>query len=95
MKTQDFEELLESVRQAGKIKRGEMQASRRFVMAEPDVAVIRKKYEMSQESFASLMGISVATLQNWEQGRRKPHGPARVLLTIVDRQPEAILAALK
>lgn len=95
MKTQDFEELLESVRQAGKIKRGEMQASRRFVMDEPDVAVIRQKYEMSQESFSSLMGISVATLRNWEQGRRKPHGPAKVLLTIADRQPDAILAALK
>jgi putative transcriptional regulator len=94
MKNHDFEELLESVRQAGKIKRGEMQASRRFVLDEPDVAVIRQKYEMSQESFASLMGISVSTLQNWEQGRRKPHGPARVLLTIADRQPEAILAAL-
>jgi putative transcriptional regulator len=94
MNNHDFEELLESVRQAGKIKRGEMQASRRFVLDEPDVAVIRQKYEMSQESFASLMGISVSTLQNWEQGRRKPHGPARVLLTIADRQPEAILAAL-
>jgi putative transcriptional regulator len=94
MNTQDFEELLESVRQAGKIKRGEMPASRRFVMDEPDVAVIRQKYGMSQEAFASLMGISVATLRNWEQGRRKPQGPAKVLLTIAARQPDAILAAL-
>lgn len=94
MKPQDFEELLESVRQAGKIKRGEMPASRRFVMDEPDAAVIRQKYGMSQEAFASLMGISVATLRNWEQGRRKPQGPAKVLLTIAARQPEAILAAL-
>lgn len=95
MKTQEFEELLESVRQAGKIKRGEMQASRRFVMNEPDVSSIRHKYDMSQDAFAALMGISVATLRNWEQGRRKPQGPAKVLLTIADRQPAAILEALK
>jgi len=94
MNTTDFEDLKESIRQAGRIRRGEMQASRRFVIDEPDVAVIRRKYDMSQEAFAALMGISVATLRNWEQGRRKPHGPAKVLLTIADRQPAAILEAL-
>lgn len=94
MNTHDFNELTESIRQAGQIRRGHMQASRRFVLDEPDVAVIRHKYGMSQEAFASLMGIRVATLRNWEQGRRKPHGPAKVLLTIADRQPDAILAAL-
>jgi putative transcriptional regulator len=94
MNTHDFNELTESIRQAGQIRRGEMNASRRFVLEEPDVAVIRQKYGMSQEAFASLMGIRVATLRNWEQGRRKPHGPAKVLLTIADRQPDAILAAL-
>ena len=44
-----------------------------------------------QDKFASLMGISVATLRNWEQGRRKPEGPARVLLRVASKHPEAIL----
>lgn len=95
MNTTDFSDLKQSIRQAGKIKRGEMQASRRFVIEEPNVSDIRHKYDMSQDAFAALMGISVATLRNWEQGRRKPHGPAKVLLTIADRQPAAILEALK
>ena len=56
---------------------------------------LRSKLGMSQGSFAARFGISPATLRNWEQGRRSPEGPARVLLTIIDREPEAVRRALR
>jgi len=80
-----------SVRQGGAILRGETKPSRAYSLEEPDVASIRKGYALSQEQFASLLGISVRTLQNWEQGRREPHGPAKVLLRVAARHPEAVL----
>jgi putative transcriptional regulator len=58
------------------------------------VSVIRKQLGLSQEQFAALMGVSVATLRNWEQGRREPHGPARSLLLVASREPAAVLKAL-
>ena len=91
MKDDLFQELLESVREGGQISRGERAPSRKFVIEEPDVASIRKRYRLSQPKFASLLGISTKTLQNWEQRRRKPEGPARVLLQVAARHPEAIL----
>ena len=60
-----------------------------------DVKGVRSKLGMSQGSFAVQFGISTATLRNWEQGRRAPEGPARVLLTIIDREPEAVRRALR
>ena len=59
-----------------------------------EVPAIRKELGLSQEQFAGLMGVSVATLRNWEQGRREPHGPARSLLLVASREPEAVLKAL-
>ena len=94
MRQQDFGELVKSVREAGRIKRGEMAASRRFVFRPDDIRVIRAKLGLSQAEFALLFGVSVATLQNWEQGRRQPEGPARALLRIAAKNPEALLEAL-
>jgi putative transcriptional regulator len=88
-----FEELIESVRQAGAIMRGEMKPSRVFVSEEIDVSALRARFGLSQPRFAALLGISVGTLRNWEQGRRRPEGPARVLLRIAASNPEAVLAA--
>lgn len=85
-----FEELLESVREGGAILRGEKEASRTFVMQTPNVKQIRERYELSQTEFAALLGISVKTLQNWEQGRRNPRGAARVLLQVAAKHPEAV-----
>ena len=90
MKKELFEELLGSVRQGGAILRGEREPSRVFEFAEPDVRAVREHYGLSQEKFASLMGISVGTLRNWEQGRRRPKGPARVLLRVAAKYPEAV-----
>ncbi len=90
-----FEELLESVRQGGAILRGELEPARTFELSEPDVCAIRSRFGLSQEKFASLIGISVATLRNWEQGRRKPEGAARVLLRVAAQHPEAVLDVVR
>jgi putative transcriptional regulator len=91
MKEQLFNELLESVTQGGKILKGKSAPSREFNYSIPDVKAIREKYGLSQSKFAKLLGISPATLRNWEQGRRRPEGPARILLFIADKHPEAVL----
>jgi len=91
MKKELFEELLESVREGSAILRGERKPSRAFRIDEPDVKAVREQYGLSQAKFAALMGISVGTLRNWEQGRRQPEGSARVLLRVVARHPEAVL----
>jgi putative transcriptional regulator len=85
-----FEELMDSVREGGAILRGEKEASRMFVVETPDVKEIREKYQLSQTEFTALLGISVKTLQNWEQGRRNPRGAARVLLQVAAKHPEAV-----
>ena len=91
MKKELFEQLLESVREGGAILRGEKRPSRVFTFGEPNVRLLRERYGLSQAKFSALMGISVATLRNWEQGRRTPEGSARVLLRVVEKHPEAVL----
>jgi putative transcriptional regulator len=59
-----------------------------------NVKRVRRKLGMSQNDFAEQFGISAATVRNWEQGRRQPEGPARVLLTIIDREPAAVQRVL-
>lgn len=94
MKKKAFEDLVESVREAGRIRRGEAAPSRRFAFKVAEVARIRRGLGLSQPEFASLIGVSVATLRNWEQGRRRPVGPARALLRIAATHPDAVLDAL-
>jgi putative transcriptional regulator len=60
-----------------------------------DVPAIRKTLGLSQPEFARFMGVSVATLRNWEQERREPQGPARSLLLVAKKQPEAVINAFK
>jgi putative transcriptional regulator len=91
VKKELFDELLASVRQGGEILRRERKPSRVFSRNEPDPRKIRELYGLSQEKFACLMGISVATLRSWEQGRRSPEGPAKVLLRVAAMHPEAVL----
>jgi putative transcriptional regulator len=94
MKGEDFEELLDSVREAGGILRGDRRPSREFAFSAEDVQAIRRKLKKSQDEFALMIGVSVATLRNWEQGRRQPHGPARALLKIAAENPKAVEKAL-
>lgn len=94
MKDEIFSELLESVKEMDKIAKGEKKASRRFTFKEPEVKNIREKMGLSQTHFAQLIGVSKRTLENWEQGRRHPTGPARALLKIVESDPKSALQAL-
>jgi putative transcriptional regulator len=92
-----FEQLLESVRevkeiQAGRRKPARVTRAEDVLKTGPDVAALRASFGLSQAKFAALLGISVNTLQNWEQGRRQPEGPARVLLRVAAAHPEALLS---
>lgn len=95
MKAQLFEELAASVREGGAVLRGRRKASRAFEVSSSDIRSLRERFGLSQPKFAALLGVSVATLRNWEQGRRRPEGSARVLLRVVDRHPEAVLAVAR
>ena len=94
MDDSDFQKLCESIKQAGEIMQGKRKPSRTFAHADPDPRAIRKRLGLSQSRFAAIIGVSVRTLQNWEQGRRQPEGPAKALLRVVDKDPEAVLHAL-
>jgi putative transcriptional regulator len=94
MKKKDFDNLVASIQEAGRIRRGEAEASRVTEIAPVDVKAIRRRLGKSQAEFARMIGVSVATLQNWEQGRRRPEGPARALLKVAAANPKAVAAAL-
>lgn len=94
MKKKDFDKLVASVKQAGKIKRGKLKPSRVFRFKPADIKAIREKLGVSQSEFALMIGVSVSTLQNWEQGRRQPDGPARALLKVAAENPQAVAEAL-
>lgn len=75
--------------------KNEKTPSRRFTFDRLDIRHIREKYNFTQEQFAIMLGISVRTLRNWEEGRRVPEGPAMVLLRVADKNPKAILDAVR
>jgi putative transcriptional regulator len=101
-----FGELISSIREAGKIARNKAKAKRvhvysaqkiremqrRFKPAE--IVKVRHQLKMSQAEFAGVMLIRKTTLQSWEQGRRQPEGPALVLITVMRKNPQAVIAAL-
>jgi putative transcriptional regulator len=94
MKKQMFEELLSSVREAGAILRGRKKPARRSAIRSSGVRVIRERTSLSQSEFAHLIGVSVKTLQNWEQDRRRPTGPAAALLSIIEHDPALAVKAI-
>ncbi|HEV8539662.1 MAG TPA: NadS family protein [Nitrospiraceae bacterium] len=94
MKKAAFQELLTSVRQAGRIRRGTLKASRTIEFRPADVKAVRAKMGASQTEFALMIGVSVATLRNWEQRRRTPDGPALALLRVASKNPKAVADAL-
>jgi len=94
MKDAAFQELLVSVQQAGQIRRGTRRASQTTTFDPADVQAVRVTLGASQAEFALMIGVSVATLRNWEQGRRTPDGPALALLRVAARNPKAVIEAL-
>jgi putative transcriptional regulator len=89
-----FEELLDSVREGGAILRGQKRSARRVVIGASGVRTIRERTKLSQSEFARLIGVSVKTLQNWEQDRRRPAGPAAALLKIIAHEPQLAVRAI-
>jgi len=67
----------------------------RVKVPEPDVAAIRAKTGLSQAEFARSIGVAVGTLRGWEQGRRHPEGPARVLLALIEKRPRVVQDELR
>lgn len=89
-----FDELTLSIKEAGQIIRGKRRPARRQRIEPLDVKAVREQTGLSQTRFALLIGVSIKTLQNWEQGRRTPHGPAMSLLRIVKNDPRSAMRAL-
>ena len=95
MDKEHFDQLVKAVRQmnrhmAGKVVRGVKTTE----FAEPNVRAIREAAKISQSQFAKLIGVNLRTLQNWEQSRTRPSGPARLLLKIVAFDPKSAIEAL-
>lgn len=95
MNEKQFAELNDAVRLMARHLRGEKVAGMRVTeVPEPDVKAIREAANVSQSDFARLIGINLRTLQNWEQRRSRPTGPARALLKIVASNPRSAIKAL-
>ena len=86
-------EILEGLREMKAHMRGEVKLRRHAVqpLTGKDAKRIRERLQLSQLEFCTLLGVSIRTLQEWEQERRDPRGPAQALLRIADRHPEALL----
>lgn len=84
-------EILEGIREIKAHKAGKRHLRTRKLSEPSSPQEIRKQLGLSQEAFAGLIGVSTRTLQDWEQGRRKPQGPAKALLRIVEKHPEVLL----
>ena len=94
MSSKLFKELSESIKEAGKIRRGKAKPSRVFKYDAIDIRKLRESVDVSQSQFARMIGVSKGTLQNWEQGRRQPRGPAKALLRVFEKDPKAVVRAL-
>lgn len=81
-------EILDGIKEIKKHKKGKVQLKTATLSEPSPTQVIRKKLALSQASFAALMGVSIRTIQDWEQGRRSPKGPAKSLLRVAEQHPE-------
>ena len=85
------QEILDSLKEIKAHKSGGRKKLVTRKLKDPSPAnVIREKLELSQDAFASLMGVSIRTVQDWEQGRRQPQGPAKSLLRVAEQHPEVL-----
>ncbi len=90
-----FASIEKGLREAIAHARGEQRARvHEIEVPEPDVRAIRARTGLSQAEFARSIGVKKATLVNWEQGRRRPEGPARVLLALIARDPDIVQRTL-
>lgn len=94
MEKELFDKLVESMQQMNEIVDGERSPSREFVVDTLKVKEIRARTGLSQAKFCQLIDVKLATLRNWEQGRRSPTGPAKALLKAISNDPAHVLSAL-
>ena len=85
------QEILEGIKEIKGFKKGEIKLIARTLNEPSPAKTIRKRLNLSQSAFASLMGVSPRTIQDWEQGRRTPQGPAKSLLRIAEQHPEIFI----
>ena len=85
------QEILDGIREIKEYKLGKKVLRARSLKAPSSPQVIRQRLKLSQSAFAGLMGVSLRTVQDWEQGRRKPSGPAVALLRIAEQKPDVFL----
>jgi putative transcriptional regulator len=98
MSKQAFEGIMEGLQDALAYAKGDRSAAARVVkrsVKPADIKTPRKNIGLSRDAFARAFGLSAATLRKWENGEREPTGAARVLLTIICREPEAALRAIR
>ena len=84
-------EILEGIREIKDFKAGKADLRTRKLTTPSSPKEIRRRLKLSQAVFAGLMGVSLRTVQDWEQGRREPSGPAKSLLRIAEQHPEVFL----
>jgi putative transcriptional regulator len=96
MSKKAFEKIAAGLTDAVAIAKGEADPAtyRVHVSADVNVAKIRKSMGLTREAFAMRFGLRLGTVRDWEQRRRKPDGAARVLLTVIEREPEVVARAL-
>lgn len=90
----EFTSIEQGLNEAIKFAKGDRLKAKVHTFSSLDIKQIRARVGMTQPQFASAFGISVATLRHWERGDRSPQGPARVLLNVVAKEPDAVLRAL-
>lgn len=95
MKEENFKELVESIEEFKAIEKGELKPSKGFYVNEPNAFTIRRKLRLTQEDFATLLGVSLSTVRDWELGKRKPKGAAKLLLRIAQKSPSTLFEALE
>jgi putative transcriptional regulator len=97
MSKRAFDKIAAGLKDAIAIARGEADRAsyRVHVPADVDVVRIRRKLKLSQSEFAARFGIAPGTLRDWEQKRKRPEGPARVLLMVIEREPDAVQRAIR
>lgn len=96
MRDEDFEGIMQGMREVVAYYKGELDPAsfRIHVPQDVDVKAIRSRLKMTQAAFAEKFGFSQSSVKDWEQRRRRPEAAARVLLTVIDREPQAVLKAL-
>ena len=92
--TKAGESILKGARQALAYAKGEQAGCIAHVPDEPDVKAIRTRLGLTQADFAMRFGFDLRSVENWEQGRRRPERPARAFLRVIEREPEAVIRAL-